>query len=52
MTDLSKLKESVNVEFKEATTKIPDNFYETYSSFSNTDGGTICSISNDVKQNP
>ena len=41
MTDLSKLKESVNVEFKEATTKIPDNFYETYSSFSNTDGGTI-----------
>lgn len=38
---LSKLKEGVNIEFKEAATKIPEAFYETYSSFSNTEGGVI-----------
>ncbi len=35
------LKEGSNIEFKESSTKVPDSFYETYSSFSNTDGGTI-----------
>ena len=40
-TEFAKLKEGMNVELKEAATKIPDSFYETYSSFSNTSGGTI-----------
>ena len=35
------LKEGVHIELKEFNKKIPDNLYETYSSFSNTDGGTI-----------
>ena len=35
------LKEGVHIELKESNKKIPDNLYETYSSFSNTDGGTI-----------
>lgn len=35
------LKEDVNVELKEASNKVPDSFYETYSSFANTHGGTI-----------
>lgn len=39
--ELAKLKENVNVELKEAAAKIPEAFYETYSSFSNTNGGTI-----------
>lgn len=38
---LSNLKEGLNVEFKESLTKAPESFYETYSSFSNTDGGII-----------
>lgn len=38
---LSNLKEGVNVEFKESQNKVPDSFYDTYSSFSNTSGGTI-----------
>ena len=39
--NLLTLKEGYNVEFKESSTKVPDSFYETYSSFSNTDGGDI-----------
>ncbi len=36
------LRESENVEFKEASTsKVPASFWETYSSFANTSGGTI-----------
>lgn len=35
------LKEDVNIELKEASNKVPDGFYETYSSFANTHGGTI-----------
>ena len=35
------LKKGVHIELKESNKKIPDNLYETYSSFSNTDGGTI-----------
>ncbi len=38
---LSNLKENVNIEFKESYNKVSDSFYETYSSFSNTSGGTI-----------
>ncbi len=38
---LTSLKEGVNVEFKESFNKVPESFYETYSSFSNTEGGTI-----------
>lgn len=39
--NLYQLKEDVHTELKESETKIPDNLYETYSSFSNTDGGVI-----------
>lgn len=39
--DIINLKEGLNVELKEAANKVPDSFYETYSSFSNTSGGTI-----------
>ena len=35
------LKETVNIEMKESKYKVPDSFYETYSSFANTLGGTI-----------
>ena len=38
---LYNLKEGVHIELKESNKKIPDNLYETYFSFSNTDGGTI-----------
>ncbi len=38
---LAILKEGPNIELKEATNKVPDSFYETYSAFCNTDGGTI-----------
>lgn len=41
ISDLVGIKEGVHVELKEAATKIPDSFYETYSSFSNTEGGAI-----------
>lgn len=33
--------EGLRIEFKEAKTAVPDSFYETVISFSNTDGGTI-----------
>ena len=35
------LKESPEVEFKQASEKLPLNIYETYSAFANTNGGTI-----------
>lgn len=35
------LKKGVHIELKEFKKTIPDNLYETYSSFSNTEGGTI-----------
>lgn len=38
---LQNLKEDSHVELKEATKRVPDSLYETYSSFSNSDGGTI-----------
>ncbi len=38
---LTVLKEDYHTEFKESGKKIPDSFFETYSSFSNTDGGII-----------
>lgn len=38
---LVSLKEGINVELKESSNKIPDSLFETYSSFSNTSGGTI-----------
>ena len=34
-------KEDERVEFKRATSELPDNLWETYSAFCNTDGGTI-----------
>ncbi len=45
MTELEKeliyLKEDFQTELKESNKKIPENLYETYSSFSNTEGGII-----------
>lgn len=41
MQYLYDLKEDAQIELKELGIKIPDSLYETYSSFSNTEGGTI-----------
>ena len=41
MEELLYLEEKVSVELKSAKTKIPLSFYETYSAFANTAGGTI-----------
>ena len=38
---LRERKEDERVEFKRATSALPDNLWETYSAFCNTDGGTI-----------
>lgn len=35
------LKENAHIELKESSGKVPESFYETYSSFANTHGGTI-----------
>ena len=40
-TDLYLLEEDLHTEFKLAKTKVPLDFYETYSAFANTDGGDI-----------
>lgn len=39
--DLYQLEENLHTEFKLAKTKVPLDFYETYSAFANTDGGDI-----------
>ena len=39
--NLHSLKEDLNTEFKLAKTRVPVDFYETYSAFANTDGGDI-----------
>ena len=39
--DLYQLEEGLHTEFKLAKTKVPLDFYETYSAFANTDGGDI-----------
>ena len=39
--ELMEKKESVEIEFKSAAGGFPKSFWETYSSFANTDGGTI-----------
>ena len=39
--ELMEKKESVEIEFKSAAGGFPRSFWETYSSFANTDGGTI-----------
>ena len=41
LSDLLNLYESVSVELKSGKTKIPLSFYEAYSAFGNTSGGTI-----------
>ena len=41
ITQLLRVKENERVEFKRATSELPDNLWETYSAFCNTDGGTI-----------
>lgn len=35
------LKENAHIEVKESSGKVPESFYETYSSFANAHGGTI-----------
>jgi len=39
--NLQKQQESYNLEFKEAKSSLPSNFWETYSSFANTAGDYI-----------
>ena len=43
ITQLLRVKEDERVEFKRAASELPDNLWETYSAFCNTDGGTIIS---------
>ena len=39
--EIEKLREGLHVELKRSVSKLPTSFWETYSSFANTDGGTI-----------
>lgn len=39
--DLLKFGERINLECKKAESKVPNSVWETYSSFANTEGGTI-----------
>jgi ATP-dependent DNA helicase RecG len=39
--DILALRESINIEFKSSSTKLPASFWETYSAFANTEGGDI-----------
>ncbi len=39
--DLLKLNEDKNLEYKEAKNTVPKSFWETYSAFANTNGGTV-----------
>lgn len=41
LSNIEKMEENESLEFKEAATKIPKSFWETYSSFANTSGGWI-----------
>ncbi|MDY6029858.1 MAG: putative DNA binding domain-containing protein [Acidaminococcaceae bacterium] len=41
LENISTLRENVHLEFKQAATKLPKSFWETYSSFANTSGGFI-----------
>ena len=41
IAQLLRAKEDERVEFKRASSELPDNLWETYSAFCNTDGGTI-----------
>ena len=43
IAQLLRAKEDERVEFKRAASELPDNLWETYSAFCNTDGGTIIS---------
>lgn len=44
------LKEDKHIEFKKASNNLPKSFWETYSSFANTDGGTVYLGVNEIKK--
>ena len=44
LSDLDKYREHHQLEVKDARGGFPDSFWETYSSFANTDGGIILSV--------
>ena len=51
IAELLRQKEKYNIEFKTAKRALPESFFETYSSFANTNGGSVIFGVREIKEN-